>query len=222
MSWVATAATVVGAGVSAYSASRQNDANQEAVEASQEIPEWLRPYYIGTGQGQNMEPVPVNYNWLDSMNEAAASGMPQSVPPMSMNNQMMTFNDVYTPTEGGPWGHGLSPGQLTSEVGIPGESGSQFINQPEGFVPGTQGAQAGGAGADAGGNVLDPGLLDIAQQYISAANTPFAIGGDDGFMQSRVPTTLQALQWAQENQDLSATDIYRQGLIAPYLSGRNS
>lgn len=188
-----------------------NEANQEMFEESRELPEWLKPYYIGDS-GPAPQPTPVNYNWLDALAQASQSGMPQQMPPMSMNDPRMTFQNVHTPTQGGPWGYGMGPGQLTTEAGIPGGPGAQFLPQGEGFRPGPTGPQAPPQGQQGGG--FAPGTLDMAQRYMQA-NRGFSgqreqeSGGQDVDL-------LTALKWASQNPEASPDDVYRAGMLSQY------
>lgn len=158
---------IAGSLISGFGASKQNDAAMEQAEMSQRLPPWLQPYM--TGEGKPFTPTPVNYNWLDAMNSIGQSGMPGQPPPMSMANPMMSFDNVYTPYEGGPWGYGLGPGQLTTEAGIPGGPGAQFLPQPEGFVPGAPGAPG-----DSAGDEAELGLLEMALRLKDA----YGAGGE--------------------------------------------
>ncbi len=96
----------------------------EVVDTESEPWEPLQPYLIGDA-GPNWARNPgINYNWLDAAQQLA-EGMPVNrLPPMFMNDPRMTFDDVYTPYEGGPWGYGFGPGELTREAGIPEQPGN--------------------------------------------------------------------------------------------------
>lgn len=209
---IAPVASVIGGVTGLMGANDQNEASVEAAEASRDIPDWLAPYYLGTGTNNSSSQIPINYNWLDTMNSVASSGMPESVPSMNMNNPMMTFENVYTPTEGGPWGQGLGPGQLTTEVGIPNAPGSQFIPQPEGFTPGPTGVGTQQAPVTEGGLMSDE-MLDLARRYQRA--TKGSGMGEADFNTGPVGS-LDALQWAQNNSGASDLDIINQGLLAQY------
>lgn len=135
----------------------------EVVDTESKPWEPLIPYLVGEA-GPNWGKNPgINYNWMDAADQLGG-GMPLSrVPPMFMNDPRLTFKDVHTPYEGGPWGYGLGPGEPTSEAGIPTQpgnyvssgildrilgtnsgsgalppgptSGGSFVEAPEGLVP---------------------------------------------------------------------------------------
>lgn len=153
--------SVAGGLISKSGADSQAEAQAEAAEQSQNLPPWLEPYMTGQA-APTPQPIPLNYNWLDALNAAATTGMPQQpMPPMSMNNPMMTFNNVNTPYSGGPWGLGMGPGVPTKEAGIPGGPGSQFVEPPEGFVPGAPVPEEAGGGGDGG---MGSDLMEIVMR----------------------------------------------------------
>lgn len=212
MSMAAIGVGLGGAALSYIGQKDANESNREMFDESRELPEWLKPYYLGEA-GPAPEPTPVNYNWLDALAAASQTGMPQQMPPMSMNDPRMTFQNVHTPVQGGPWGYGMGPGQLTAEAGIPGGPGQQFIPPGEGFQPGPTGPQA-PPGPEGGGGAMDQDMLDRARRYLNASRP---VGGGPAWEHGgQDVSTLQALQWAARNPEASDRDIYRMGILAPY------
>lgn len=188
--------SVAGGAMSLMGANKQADAQAEAAEASRELPEWLKPYMVGDA-GPEPEPIPINYNWLDSLQQIGTSGMPGMDHPMSMNDPRMTFDNVHTPYEGGPWGMGLGPGVPTQELGIPGAPGTQFASPPEGFVPGAP-AAPGADGQGGGASLLDEDLLRLAKWRQRGSGGG---GMSDGVFNTDPMSSMDALLWAQKNSD---------------------
>lgn len=197
----------------------------EAVDVENEPWEPLQPYLTGGASGNAGPnfgaPVPLNYNWLDWAQQIGG-GMPSNAPPMSMNDPRMTFDNVHTPYQGGPWGYGMGPGQLTTEAGIPGQQelpggggmgaggkfgfgsnggqppgiGGNFVQPPPGFTPGAvnQPPPVDQGGGMGGG--MDLSQLAQAMQMAKRSQSMQSFR-EDGTSQG--VSDLQALRWLGQN-----------------------
>lgn len=107
-------APLAGAALGFLGSKDQSDSQLEAARLARELPDWQRPFMLGN-PGPAPQPIPINYNWLDAIYNAASSGMPQDIPPMSMNDPRMTMENVYRPDPGGFHGYGTPPAELQNQ-----------------------------------------------------------------------------------------------------------
>jgi len=149
-----------GAGLagSIYSANKQADAMEEA--NSGELPEWLKPYVVGTG------PVPehiagnplINTNWMDYIKNLGSGQYDAPWQPMTANSPWFNPDQTFTPEqqEGSPYGalpEGMNPyttpppPQQEQGGGMDMDALTSFLkNKQSAMMLGGEGAQYGNTG----------------------------------------------------------------------------
>ena len=102
----------IGAGAGLLGGILGNKSQEDMLDESRKLPDWLRPYIKGAGDIPEYltETPKINTNWLDHI-LALGSGNPQSNwAPMTSNSPWFNQDQTFTPQQGGGQFGSLPPG----------------------------------------------------------------------------------------------------------------